>query len=76
MEMPVVSQRNGESVCALPHATMAKNAKIKVVLRMMMLSCFVPRRYTFFSRESRICGCALFFYFCGLISNTPKISPQ
>ena len=35
--------------CAPPQATMAKNAKIKVVLRMMMVvSCLLPRRYTFF----------------------------
>ena len=34
--------------CALPHNTAANNARIKVVLRMMIVvSCFMPRRYTF-----------------------------
>ena len=40
MEMPVVSQRDGESDCDLPHAKTARNARIKVVLRMMMMVSF------------------------------------
>ena len=47
VEMPVVSQSNGEPDCALPHSTMAKNAKIKMVLRIITVSCYLPRRYIF-----------------------------
>jgi len=38
MEMPVVSQRDGESDCDLPHAKTARNARIKVVFRMMIFT--------------------------------------